>query len=266
MKRTLLAQTIAVIGIMALVLIVASSCGTPCPTETLVELAIKKTEVAVLQTQVAKQGRCPTEPPTTEPPPTVPPTIPPTLPPTVPPTVPPPASPSTAAGYTSYENLSLGFSAQYPKGWEVEVGDLQNPETGEAIGKVAEFYSPYDPEGSPLQLLDIAVQIIAGIEGIPLQIPTDQEYRQFITDWVTDREQELVTDPTLVTVDGYKAVQVTYTGTDVFEQYSVVGYSTIFFTADRFFVIEGVAAAENEAEMRNMYEHFMSTFHLLPLP
>lgn len=261
MKRTLLAQTVAVIGLMALVLIVASSCGTPCPTETLVELAIKRTEVAVLQTQVAKQGPCPTQPPPTEPP-----TIPPTLPPTVPPTVPPTASPSSAPGYTTYENVSLGFSAQYPKGWEVEVGDLQNPETGDAIGKVAEFYSPYDPEGSPLQLLDIAVQIIAGIEGSPLQIPTDQEYRQLITDWVTEREQELVTDPTLVTLDGYKAIQVTYRGTDVFEQYSVVGYSTMFMTEDRFFFIEGVAAAENQAEMRNMYEHFMSTFHVLALP
>lgn len=186
--------------------------------------------------------------------------------PKAPPTVPPTVPPSSAPGYTTYENGSLGFSAQYPQGWEVEASDLQDPETGEARGKVAEFYSPFDPEGSPFQLLDITVQIMAGIEGSPLGIPTDDEYRQLIREWVSERQQELVTEPRIVTVDGYKAVQATYMGTDVFEQYRLVGYGTMFITEDRFFFIEGVAAAENEDVIRNIYEHFMSTFEVLPLP
>jgi hypothetical protein len=182
------------------------------------------------------------------------------------PSVPPAVAPSPAPGFTTYQSRSLGFSAQYPEGWQVEAGDLQNPETGETVGKVAEFYTPYDPDAGFLQLLDIAVQIIAGIEGSPLQIPTDEEYGQLIRDWVTERDQELETDPKIVTVDGYKAAQVTYSGTDRFEQYTLVGYATFFVTEDRFFFVEGVAATENQAEMRSIYDHFMSTFDVLPLP
>jgi len=165
-----------------------------------------------------------------------------------------------------YVNRDLGFSASYPEGWEVEVQDFKDPDTGEALGKVAEFHTPYDPEGGFLQLLDLAVQIIAAPEGQPMPIPSDEEYRQLIADWVTEREQEVVTEPTVITVDGYTAVQVTYTGTDPFDQYSLVGYGTFFFTEDRLFIIQGVAAAENQEEMRYVYEHFMSTFDVLPLP
>jgi len=181
-------------------------------------------------------------------------------------TFPPAHTPSPAPGFTIYENRSLGFSAEYPEGWGVEVHDFLDPQTGQAIGKAAEFYSPYDPDGSMLQLLDIAVQVIAGIPGAPAFIPTDEEYREYITDWVTERQQEMVTEPTLVTVDGYTAVQVTYTGTDAFEKYSLVGYGTMLMTEDRVVFVEGVAATENQEEMHNIYEHFMSTFDLLPLP
>ncbi len=236
MGRWLLVQML----VLAVVVTTSCSTGPAGKTET----------TAIAQVHTASPTTAPTHVPT----------------PTATPTVGPAATPSPAPGFATYENRSLGFSAQYPEGWEVEAGDMHNPETGETVGKVAEFYTAYDPEGGFLQLLDIAVQVIAGIEGSPLQIPTDEEYWQLATDWVTERDQVLVTDPTIVTVDGYTGVQVTYSGTDAFEQYSLVGYGTMFITGDRFFFVEGVAAAENQAEMRSIYEHFMSTFDVLPLP
>lgn len=176
------------------------------------------------------------------------------------------ATTSPVQGYTTYANASLGFSAEYPAEWQVEVQDFNDPDTGEPLGKVAEFHAPYEPQGGLLQLLDIAVQIIASPEGSPIVIPSDDEYKQLIAGWVADREQELVTEPTLITVDGYTAVQVVYTGTDPFEEYSAVGCATFFFTPDRLFFIEGVASAENESEIRHIYEHFISSFEVLALP
>ena len=139
-------------------------------------------------------------------------------------------------------------------------------ETGVVLGKIAEFYSPYDLDGGPLQVLDLTVWVIAGIEGAPSRIPTDDEFRGMIRQWVADRGQELLTEPTLVTVDGHTAAQVSYMGTDAFEQYTLIGYGTMLATEDRFVFIEGAAATENQEQMRIIYEHFMSTFRLLPLP
>jgi len=256
-------RAVLLLSASLLMLIVSVSCGTPSPGGGDLE-----TRVAELETQVAQAETVPatSAPPSDIATPSPSPVATDTPIPTATATFPPTVTPSSARGFTIYENGSLGFSAEYPEGWGVQVHDFLDPQTGQAIGKAAEFYSPYDPDGSMLQLLDIAVQVIAGIPGSTTFIPTEEEYRQSITDWVTERQQEMVTEPTLVTVDGYTAVQVTYTGTDAFEKYSLVGYGTMLMTEDRFVYVEGVAATENQEEMRNIYEHFMSTFDLLPLP
>lgn len=182
------------------------------------------------------------------------------------PTSTPRPTPVTPAGYVSYTNTDLGFSAIYPDTWEVETGDY--PDLARAVGKWVAFHRPLAAEEIYRELVYVEVIVMDAVE--KGHYPTDEEYFEFITEWTAVREQELLVNPSMVEVSGYRAVQTVYSGTDLTADpsgmYSLVGYASFLVTDDRLFFIEGVAATENQDAIRRQYEHFISSFDVLPLP
>lgn len=169
--------------------------------------------------------------------------------------------------YIRYSNADLRFSAEYPAGWEVEVTDNHNPTTGEPLdGKIAGFLPP---EGDRLKQRAISVLVLPtppGVQLAPDDMPTDQEYVDYIRDWAEMMPVEIVGDPLLVEVDGYKAIEVVTRGSGEYDTYGIVGWQTFLVTEDRAFYIEASGEAESEPEILRIYEHFMATFDVVPLP
>jgi hypothetical protein len=169
--------------------------------------------------------------------------------------------------YVGYTNAELGFAAEYPAGWETDVTDNRNPLTGEPLeGKIAGFLPP---EGDRVKRRAISVLVLTTPEGVelgPQDMPTDQEYIDYITDWAQMMPIEVVGDPVMVQVDGYKGVEVITTGSGEYDMQGIVGYQTFLVTEDRAFYIEASGDADSEPEIIRIYEHFVATFDVLPLP
>ena len=172
-----------------------------------------------------------------------------------------------SSDYTVYTNAELRFSAEYPVGWEVKVIDNRNPTTGEPLdGKIAGFLPP---EGDRVKQRAISVLVLptpSGVQLGPKDMPTDQGYIDYIRGWAEMMPVEIVGDPLIVEVDGYRAVEVVARGTGEYETSGIVGYQTFLVTEDRAFYIEASGEAESEPEIIRIYEHFVATFDVLPLP
>jgi len=178
------------------------------------------------------------------------------------------ATPGTqSASYVGYSNAELGFAAEYPAGWETEVRDNRNPVTGEPLeGKITGFLPP---EGDRVKRRAITVLVMTappGVELGPEEMPTDEEYMEYIRDWAEMMPVEIVGDPQMVQVDGYKAVEVITTGSGEYDTHGIVGYQTFLVTEDRAFYIEASGDADTEPEIMRIYEHFVATFDVRPLP
>jgi hypothetical protein len=123
------------------------------------------------------------------------------------------------------------------------------------------------PEGDRARQRAISVLVVTTPPGVqlgPHDMPTDQGYIDYIKDWVGLMPVEIVGDPSIVEVDGYKAAEVVTRGTG--EYAGVVGYAVFLVTEDRMFYIEASGDARIQPEILRIYEHFMSTFNVLPLP
>ena len=182
--------------------------------------------------------------------------------------IPSPApSPVTAepGTYAQYSNTELRFSAEYPVGWVVDLTDNRNPITGEALdGKIVGFLPP---EGDRVKQRAISVLVLTTPPGVqlgPEDMPTDQWYVDYIRDWAEMMPVEIVGDPSIVEVDGYKAAEVVTSGTE--EYAGVVGYATFLVTEDRMFYVEVSGDPGMQPEILRICEHFMATFDVLPLP
>ena len=176
--------------------------------------------------------------------------------------------PKTESGtYVRYSNADLRFSAEYPAGWEVEITDNRNPTTGEPLdGKIAGFLPP---EGDRVVQRAISVLVLPSPPGMqlgPEDMPTDQGYIDYIRDWAEMMPVEIVGDPSIVEVDGYKAIEVVTRGSGEYDTYGIVGWQTFLVTEDRAFYIEASGEAGSEPEILRIYKHFMATFDVLPLP
>ena len=169
-----------------------------------------------------------------------------------------------SATYASYSNAELGFSAEYPSGWEVDLSDNRNPITGEPLeGKIVGFLPPEDDRVKQRAISVLVLTTPPGVQLGPGDMPTDEDYIDYVRDWANTMPAELVVDPSIVEVDGYKAAEVVTRGTD--EYAGVVGYATFLVTEDRMFYVEASGDPGIQPEILRIYEHFMSAFDVLPL-
>ncbi len=174
-------------------------------------------------------------------------------------------APTVAPGYVSYTNEDHGFCVHHPEGWLVDVRDMRDPETGEVTSRLVSFSAPTEgPEG----MLDIWVQSITVTNALPQPTPTDQQYLELIGNvFIEEQEREPLEETSLMDVDGCRAAQVVYSFTDPYVAEPMVGHGTIFYVEDRtFFFIEGVAISENHEELRSVYDRFLASFRVLPVP
>lgn len=170
-----------------------------------------------------------------------------------------------SATYARYSDADLGFSAEYPSGWEIDLRDNRNPRTGEALeGKIVRFVPP---EGDRAKRRLISVLVLTTPPGVqlgPQDMPTDQWYIDYIRDWAEMMPVDIVGDPSIVELDGYKAAEVVTSGTD--EYAGAVGRATFLVTEDRMFYVEASGDPGIQPEILRIYDHFMSTFDVVPLP
>jgi hypothetical protein len=166
-------------------------------------------------------------------------------------------------GYAIYTHPVLRFSAEYPDGWDVEV---RHPPTGETgYWGWVQFYPPDSQEE---KLSGIAVTVLMLPAGGPLcpeELPTDEQYIEAVNEWAYWTNVEIVMEPSIMEVDGYKAVGLLGSGTGIDERYGVIGAAFIF-VEDWWFEVQVVGPPDEQNEHRSIYEHLITTFDVLPAP
>jgi hypothetical protein len=172
-------------------------------------------------------------------------------------------APTVAPGYVFYSNEDLCFSVHHPEGWLVEVGDLEELETGDLASGGVAFLTPTQ---TPEAMLVLWVQVFWATRGSPLATPTDQEYFYLLENFVGGQQLHPLEDPHLLDLDGFRAAQAAYTFTDSNDSPTLAHHSTMLYAEERTFFIVGTAVSENNEELSSVYDHFLASFRVLPAP
>jgi hypothetical protein len=172
-------------------------------------------------------------------------------------------APTVAPGYVFYSNEDLCFSVHHPEGWLVEVGDLEELETGDLASGGVAFLTPTQ---TPEEMLVLWVQVFWATRGSPLATPTDQEYFYVLENFAGGQQLHPLEDPHLLDLDGFRAAQAAYTFTDSNDSPTLAHHSTMLYAEERTFFIVGTAVSENNEELSSVYDHFLASFRVLPAP
>ncbi len=172
-------------------------------------------------------------------------------------------APTVAPGYVSYSNEDLCFSVHHPEGWLVEVGDLEEFETDGIASRSVDFSTPVE---TPQKVLSFWVQTLWQTRGSPSATPTDQECLELVNNVAVDRQLEPLEDPYLLDVDGFRAARGLHSFSSSDTSQAMIRHITILFAEDRIFSVVGTGASDNQDELRSVYDRFLASFRVLPVP
>ncbi len=171
------------------------------------------------------------------------------------PSSPPILLPTCLPTYSRVVDEGIGFLACYPEGWAVSKREDGN----EDLRRVS-FSQPAQDGGIP------------GFRSISLTVSphqlgaSDDEVLRSLSQWlVAEGDMRLRTRPHLITVDGHKAADVSFT-TSVALGRAIVhlaGRTTIIVQDGYQWVIESAAAVDIQDETEATHEHFLETFRFL---
>jgi hypothetical protein len=171
---------------------------------------------------------------------------------------------TVAPGYVSYTNEDLGFQVHHPEGWLVEVSYVEKPGVDDVDSGTVDFSAPAD---APEDVLGLWVQSVTLGPGSSTASLTDQEYLELANSiMVEDQELQLSEGPSLLDVDGFRAAHVVYTLTESYTSQTAAGRATLLLAEDRVFVIGGTTLSQNHERLRSVYDHFLTSFQVLPVP
>ena len=109
-------------------------------------------------------------------------------------------------------------------------------------------FQPPDRQREKQSGIAVTVQMTAGGRLLSAEeLPTDEEYIDFVKDWAETMPVEIVVEPSIIEVDGYKAVEFVTLGTEEYEVHGVIGNVAFIVVEDRMFAVDAGGHADGLA-------------------